>query len=455
MTNRTEPQSTGRRPATALDRLFTGSGARGVGSTALRVVLLLAPTLLALGPVERAAIWTRVWSTANEHFVGFERIPYVNWGEQYAAGLAALQVERDDVEFWRDLRKRVALLENGGTYLRFPTTLPRTHDTVPVRLLLSGNKVLLRRLSSAPDLKAAGVHVGDELISIDGTPAFDYVRAACVEQTSGSTYESRLATGVHRIFTGIAGTRADCVWRRPDGTEYRAMLLRDTGPNSDWFSEFDKSAADDYRRLDGRIIYLNLRGSISRSAQESMLEIVRDGSTRALILDLRETQAGIVPTEFIRSVIEYPVQAWASRYIRMAPRESAGMLGVLDLQPAWTARDGVLLTPSMPRFAGPLICLVGRETSGAAERLLQPLVETGRAVLIGDTTAGAGYEQTVLQLGDGATLTLAITQPLWSGGHGDGQGFAPNVWVQPRASSLASAKDDVLERALQFARKGE
>ena len=95
----------------------------------LLAVLYLAPCALALSPVERTVIWTRIWTAVDERFVGFERIPYINWRQQFDAGLTVAQTTPDDVEFWRDLRKRIALLENGATFLRFPSTLPRAFDT--------------------------------------------------------------------------------------------------------------------------------------------------------------------------------------------------------------------------------------------------------------------------------------------------------------------------------------
>lgn len=409
-----------------------------------------------MSPAERGAAWTKIWTAAAERFVGFDRIPYVDWNREYEDGLAFINRTDNDVEIWRDMRRRIALLQNGRTYLRFPNTLPKSYDTVPIRMVLLGDKVLVRKLSDSPNVMSSGVKVGDELISIDGHPTMTYVRAVCYEQTSGSTDQSRLASSVHRIFTGPQGSNADCVFRRPSGTEYSIKLNRDTGPASEWYSKLDKAKGDEYRELDGGIIYLNCELSITRGKSEALAGMVSSApGPKAIIVDLRDVQGGIFPESFVRRIATSQLEIGGGEFVQRTPRPAGWPYGTLEFESSLVGEVPVQVSPDTEPYAGAVVFLTGPETMGSAEQMIGVLFGSKRITLIGDTTGGAANDVEYVTLIDGAALTLAVTRPVSPDGFGDGRGYPPHIFVRNSAKDFADGKDVVLTRALQFIKSGK
>jgi len=95
--------------------------------------------------------------------------------------------------------------------------------------------------------------------------------------------------------------------------------------------------------------------------------------------------------------------------------------------------------PSEPHFGGRVYVLVDRHTASAAEPLAELLQRTGRATLIGETTAGAmlSSERAVLQTG----LVLMVPTADYytaAGQRIEGVGVSPHVNVAS-AGALAEA----------------
>jgi C-terminal processing protease CtpA/Prc len=88
----------------------------------------------------------------------------------------------------------------------------------------------------------------------------------------------------------------------------------------------------------------------------------------------------------------------------------------------------------------PLICLVSRHTASAGEHLAFVLRRTGRGLLIGETTAGAGHFGGFESIGDRLTVFMPIGQTVdpKTGTGWEGTGVAADVQV-PADVALATA----------------
>jgi carboxyl-terminal processing protease len=187
---------------------------------------------------------------------------------------------------------------------------------------------------------------------------------------------------------------------------------------------------------EGRIGYLRLEGFSDRAAQDLATAVrghVSTGRTN-LVLDLRGNPGGYVTA----------ARAIASQFIGSGPifweQDARGNQTAVEAIPGGAAVD-----PGIR-----LVVLIDRGSASASEIVAAALQDTGRALLVGQTSFGKGSVQQWQELpGEGGAFRLTIARWLtpdkrWI----HDVGVAPDVPVTLPAAGLP-AQDPVLDRAIE------
>ncbi len=146
----------------------------------------------------------------------------------------------------------------------------------------------------------------------------------------------------------------------------------------------------------------------------------------ALVLDLRDGFGGCTP-EYVRPFLrEVPTLAMVDRI---------GRRTVVD-----------------PQWRGPLVLLVNGGTRSGKEMVARSLQRSGRAVLVGERTAGAVLGGSAFMLADGSILYLAVLDAFVDGERLEGVGVEPDI-VVPADLPYAAGRDPQLEAALRVAKE--
>jgi carboxyl-terminal processing protease len=129
---------------------------------------------------------------------------------------------------------------------------------------------------------------------------------------------------------------------------------------------------------------------------------------------------------------------------RMTNRE--GFIDFL-VNPRRATADGRLVKP----YAGPLAILVDPLSASTSEIFAAGLQELGRAVVIGQTTAGAALPSMATKLPNGDVLQFAVADFVTPEGNRiEGHGVVPDLPVTLTAELLAREPDPVLAAALRW-----
>jgi hypothetical protein len=183
--------------------------------------------------------------------------------------------------------------------------------------------------------------------------------------------------------------------------------------------------------LPGNIGYLELTGFAIDSEAESMvvaaLEYLK--STDAIILDLRRNRGG--SGELSNFLISHFTTADTAASLRITSR---------DPQMTYT-RYTLAHVPGPRRPDVPLYVLTSRGTGSAAEDFAFVLQNLKRATIVGDRTAGAGHNVTMVPSGFGFATSISITRVAdpKTGKEWERIGVQPDVRVDP-AIALDSAQ---------------
>jgi hypothetical protein len=195
-------------------------------------------------------------------------------------------------------------------------------------------------------------------------------------------------------------------------------------------------------RLDGNVGYLELREfSPLRGARDTVAGAMAFlANSDAIIVDLRRCPGGTADTvSFLASYFFPPGRhELFSRYDR----------AVNDKRVEYTTED----LPGRRMPDTDLWILVGPDTASAGESFAYLLQQFGRATVVGEVTAGAGYNVAMMPLGDGLVLGVSVARPIHpkTGKGWEGEGVQPDVRATARdalATAHAAALRKLLERA--------
>jgi carboxyl-terminal processing protease len=253
----------------------------------------------------------------------------------------------------------------------------------------------------------------------------------------------------------VANLRLDEVVGRilgPAGTEVTLTILDPrTGNTRDVTLERAKITIDNvtWQRLPGTTIAQVRIVAFSKGATQDLVETLAEIQRQELtgvILDLRSDPGGLLD-----EAVETASQFLEGGNV-LLEKDAQGQITSVPVQPGGQAVDV------------PMVVLVDQGTASAAEIVTGALQDAGRAIVVGETTFGAGTVLQEFPLSDGSVLLLAVQEWLTPNGrviwH---QGLEPDVAVTlppdaepliPRterdltAEQLRDSSDPQLMRAL-------
>jgi carboxyl-terminal processing protease len=104
----------------------------------------------------------------------------------------------------------------------------------------------------------------------------------------------------------------------------------------------------------------------------------------------------------------------------------------------------------------PLVVLINKGSASASEIVAGAIQDSGRGILIGETTFGKGSVQTDVTLSDGSAIHVTIAHYLTPKGRDiHGVGLTPDIEVKITDDDVKAGRDPQLERAIQYLKTGK
>ena len=209
-------------------------------------------------------------------------------------------------------------------------------------------------------------------------------------------------------------------------------------------------------RGDIAILTVNtMMGQDTIQAIDHFYDTIRERDAERLIIDLRLNGGGafaMVP--LVENAIDTPLdagifvaQAWNAKFDSPPTMEDINEVTPWtgwSIRSFWAdaAEDALTRIRFEPRsesYAGPIYVLTSKRTASAAEMAADAFKASGRATLIGETTAGEMLSQKMFDVPGGLILSLPIAD-YYSTKHGriEGNGVKPHIEI-PAIDALAFA----------------
>ncbi|MGD8441589.1 MAG: S41 family peptidase [Holophagae bacterium] len=433
------------------------------------VVLSLSLLLSSAQPVpadgdslsDEERIWglMQVWAEAKFNFPFFDQVPTLDWDASARGFIPKVVAAPDTENYYEVLMEFAAQLKDGHTAVIPPWRLIRPGwDQPPVEIQVIDGRFFIARVGVSEALRDQKITPGLEVLEVgDGTPIRTYFEETVVRLGSRGTPQADEAVGLISLLYGPEDSTISLKVRDLDGSERHVTLVRrslqDDGQPFSWrlleWYEADPSVA--MKRLAGGIVYFRLANFGTPEGADQFREIFDGldlGSTTGIILDIRFNPGGgtLNAYDVVSCFIDEPVEGsmWKSRRYVPAHR-SWGM------DPEWEESEPAVIQPRQgKRFPGPLVVLTGPATFSSAEDFLVPLRQSGRAVLVGATTAGSTGNPIYVDLPGGGMFRVVSKRDLFPDGtEFVGIGIAPDIAVEPSPRDLHEGRDPVLEAGIE------
>jgi C-terminal processing protease CtpA/Prc len=243
------------------------------------------------------------------------------------------------------------------------------------------------------------------------------------------------------------------------GGEGPVRVVRSAGPRDPDRAEKDRRSNYGFQRLerlDGNVGYLEMReiasigmmngaaGARATGAKDTAAAAMAFlASSDAIIVDLRHCPGGSADTvSFLASYFFGPERRELfTRYDRP----------MNETRVEYTVED----LPGRRLPDTDLWILVGPGTASAGESFAYLLQQFGRATVVGETTAGAGYNVAFMPVGDGLVAGVSVAKPMHpkTGRGWEGDGVKPDVSTAA-ADALTTAHVSALRKLIAKASEG-
>jgi C-terminal processing protease CtpA/Prc len=292
-----------------------------------------------------------------------------------------------------------------------------------------------------PDALKAGIKVGDVVKKVDGETLVDRFKRQA-QYVSASTPQRLAADVARRILNGPEGSSAALTLEDPAGNRKDVTLKRSTDFAAALRAE---SSSEPIKLLRGGVGYADLR-TLKREQVEAMFEKFRDAP--AIIFDMRglpadDSISAIAP----RLTAEPDVPATiVTGPIVAAPDLPMGSIASASSSYFFLQTIG---NSDQWKYRGKTAMLVDERTIGASEQAALFFEAANKTEFIGAPSAGANSVLTNFTIPGGITISLSGEDIRHAnGGKLQRMGLQPNVTVAPTLAGIRTAKDEVLERAL-------
>lgn len=410
----------------------------------LGVSLAAAGALRALSPLDRVAVFEKIWKDVDEHYYD-PAFGGVNWKDIREKYLPLVEAVRDDKDFYALIDRMTGELHDAHTRFSSPEQWEnrKKHQGLGFgfRAGFVGGQVVVLDVISGSNAAKAGIAPGMVIAALDGKPMEAEVALAAGNVLRSSSERITQLRIISAIFAAAGDAPTTLSLERTDGSRLDATVSRQvlsTEPHvtsstlpSGWgyirFDEFHPSVVHPFR---------------------SALDSFRDAP--GLILDLRRNRGGDGASLGATAGFFFDRKTLFER--RMSRKQVSA-----------SERDGHHTKETLVRvgrpgeqvFAGPLVILLSEFSASATEVFAAGMQDTGRATLVGSQTCGCvlGITHDRVMKGGGV---LEISEILWFSPKGrklEGQGVIPDRIAVPTIASLSEKRDVVLEEGEKVLRE--
>jgi len=437
---------------------------------------------------------SKIWKEAGYNFAFWDKVD-IDWDVEYKKALARVLETKDLYDYYRELKRFVALLGDGHTDVSFPDVISQDAEyfsMIPVYFAKPGNEIIVVAVSE--EVKD-DIPLFSTLVKIDGTDVHDYIKEYCYPYFWHANEDACSIFVLNSLVFGRRGSGAVFTFAK-DEKEFEVPLERVDPSKIVWHKTDIASQSSISQRLisssDAHTLHITDDGiaiirmtSFDDASMPGKIYSCYDElkNAKGYILDVRGNSGGnsgnadAVAALFISGefhscyaetqIYEPTYKAWSifrEDFKNLSPEEA--LLKYADdayslksyrmRKNIFYVRDeGNIVTNSAPgKLDGPVAVLMNQHTFSAAEDFVDVMKMYTKAVFVGNNTGGTSGQPLCEALESGGFFRICTRRCVAQNGEDIyNKGFTPDIRIIPTAENLAAGRDEVLEKGLYIIKK--
>ena len=379
----------------------------------------------------------RYWSAIN-YFCPNKNLVSKDWDSILYEYVPKFLEAKDSIEYVLTAARLIKQINDTHGYLSSKVFKRLVEKAPPLQFKYIDNKTIIYKLFN--DSLKQKLSAGDEIIAVDNMPV-KKLRDSLAQYVSVSN-EASLHREVNYLL--LAGRENTSVKIDVLHNGKRVQL---TLPRSAGTYQFESTPREGpiWKKFNEKIGYVDLE-RLEIAQIDSMFTALQN--TDAIIIDNRSYPKGTA-WSLISYLSDKPVKAGAFTMVvadSPVPLQQTIQKGIAELP----------VTPK-PQYKGRIIILVNEITQSQAEYTCMILqAASKRVTIIGSQTAGADGNTTSIKMPGGIKTNfsgLGVYYP--DGRPTQGIGIVPDIKIKPTIKGIKAGRDEVLERAIVFAKIGK
>lgn len=384
-----------------------------------------------------------VWrAVKDKHFdPTFGGVDWDRVREQYAPRVAGL---KSDQELYALLQQMLGELGQSHFNIIPPealvenTSAPST-ATAGISVRYIDNQLLITRVDEGSAARAAGLRPGFIIKQVGETPVEQIVQRFRASKESAAIKDLKINLVALAHIDGKPETQVRLVYVDGSNKTREATVAREKrkGEMSAAMGNFPPQYMEfEARRLEGGIGYIRFNIFVMPLLDRIRAAIREMSDAPGIIIDLRGNPGGVgAMSSAIAGVLE-------TRQIS---------LGTMKMR---SGHVNFMVFPQKNAYAGPVAVLIDGGSASTSEVFASGIQEIGRAVIIGERSAGAALPSVFQKLPTGAIFQYAIGD--FKSPRGtliEGHGVIPDIEVKLSRTALLRGSDPQLDAAIKQIRK--
>ena len=437
---------------------------------------------------------SKIWEEAAYNFAFWDKVN-MNWDEEYKKALPRVLKTKDLYDYYRELKRFVALLNDGHTDVSFPNEIAQDSEffsMFPVYFAKPGSEIIV--VSTSEDVKDR-IPLFSVLVKIDGTDIHDYIRGNCYPFIWHANEDACGVFVLNQLVFGRRGSSAVFTFAK-DGRQFDIRLIRDAPSGIVWHKTEPFPQSNAARRLiscsDAHSVHITDDGiaiirmtSFDDASMPGKIYSCFDElkNAKGYILDVRGNSGGnsgnadAIAALFIggefhscyaeTQVYEPTYKAWSlfredfkglssdDALLKFADDKYSLKLYQMQKNIFYVRDEGKAVANSAPgKLDGPVVVLMNQYTFSAAEDFVDVMKMYTKAVFVGNNTAGTSGQPLCEALESGGFFRICTRRCVAQNGEDIyNKGFAPDIRIIPTAADIASGRDAVLEKGMEIIKK--